>query len=96
VLAPLQGLQQPRFETTTGADGKQVQHLVGLEPGSAPGDLPAASFDSLVRDTVAFLESVSEPSKAKRQALGVWVILFLLMFTTFAWFLYKEYWKDVK
>ncbi len=96
VLAPLQGLQQPRFETTTGADGKQVQHLVGLEPGSVPGDLPAAAFDSFVRDTVAFLEYVSEPSKARRQALGVWVILFLLMFTTFAWFLYKEYWKDVK
>jgi ubiquinol-cytochrome c reductase cytochrome c1 subunit len=96
VLAPLQGLQQPRFETTAGADGKQVQHLVGLEPGSAPGDLPAAAFDSFVRDTVAFLEYVSEPSKARRQALGVWVILFLLMFTTFAWFLYKEYWKDVK
>jgi len=96
VLAPLQGLQQPRFETTKGEDGKEVQHLVGLEPGSVPGDLPAAAFDSFVRDTVAFLEYVSEPSKARRQALGVWVILFLLMFTTFAWFLYKEYWKDVK
>jgi ubiquinol-cytochrome c reductase cytochrome c1 subunit len=49
-----------------------------------------------VRDTVAFLEYVAEPTKAKRQALGVWVILFLLMFTAFTWFLYKEYWKDVK
>ena len=72
------------------------QHLVGLEPGSLAGDMPAAAFDSFVRDTVAFLEYVSEPHKAKRQALGVWVILFLLMFAAFAWFLYKEYWKDVK
>ncbi len=96
VLAPLQGLQRPRFEARTGEDGKETQHLVGLEPGSLPGDLPAAAFDSFVRDTVAFLEYVSEPHKARRQALGVWVILFLLMFAAFTWFLYKEYWKDVK
>jgi ubiquinol-cytochrome c reductase cytochrome c1 subunit len=96
VLAPLQGLQRPRFETVAGEDGKEVQHLAGLEPGSLPGDLPEAAFDSFVRDTVAFLEYVAEPHRARREALGVWVILFLLMFTAFAWFLYKEYWKDVK
>ena len=87
--------ERPRFETRT-ENGKQVQHLAGLEPGSIAGDLPAAAFDSFVRDTVAFLEYVAEPHKARRMALGVWVILFLLMFAAFAWFLYKEYWKDVK
>lgn len=96
VLAPLQGVQRPRFETRAGAEGAEERHLVGLEPGSLPGELPAAAFDSFLRDTVAFLEYVAEPHKAKRQALGVWVILFLLMFAAFAWFLYKEYWKDVK
>ena len=95
VLAGLQGLQRPRYETVTGVDGATVDRLVGLEPG-VPGELPAAAYDSFVRDTVAFLEYVAEPNKAKRQALGVWVILFLLMFTAFTWFLYKEYWKDVK
>ena len=96
VLSPLQGLQRPRFETIAGEGGKEFQHLVGLEPGSLPGDLPEAAFDSFVRDTVAFLEYVAEPHRARREALGVWVVLFLLMFTAFAWFLYKEYWKDVK
>ena len=94
VLAGLQGLQQGRHEKVAGRDGKEVEHLV-LEPGS-PGELPAAAFDSFVRDTVAFLEYVAEPHKAKRLSLGVWVVMFLLMFTAFAWFLYKEYWKDVK
>lgn len=98
VLAALQGPQKPRYETRIGGDGRQTQCLVGLDPGGAgaPGEMPAAAFDSFVRDTVAFLEYVAEPHKAERMSLGVWVILFLLMFATFAWFLYKEYWKDVK
>jgi ubiquinol-cytochrome c reductase cytochrome c1 subunit len=66
-----------------------------LEPGT-PGELPEAAYDSFVRDTVAFLEYVAEPHKARRLSLGIWVVLFLLMFTAFTWFLYKEYWKDVK
>jgi len=95
VLAELQGLQTPRIEERTGDDGKVTKLVVGVEPGT-PGELPAAAYDSFVRDIVAFLEYVAEPHKAERLALGVWVILFLLMFTTFAWFLYREYWKDVK
>ena len=95
VLAALQGVQAPRYESTQGADGKQTQHLVGLDLAT-PGELNAEEFDGFVRDTVAFLEYVAEPAKAKRKALGIWVVLFLLMFTAFAWFLYKEYWKDVK
>ncbi len=95
VLAVLQGGQLPRFEDQPGPDGAMVPHLVALEPG-APGEMSAEEFDGFVRDTVAFLEYVAEPAKAERKKLGVWVILFLLMFTTFAWFLYKEYWKDVK
>ena len=94
VLAPLQGVQVGRMEHGKGEDGSGAGHLV-LEPG-LPGDMPAATFDSFVRDTVAFLEYVAEPHKAARLSLGVWVVLFLIMFAAFAWFLYKEYWKDVK
>ena len=95
VLAALQGSQLPRYEKKVDKDGKEGEHLVALDPGTA-GDMPTAAFDSFVRDTVAFLEYVAEPAKARRKSLGVWVILFLLMFTAFTWFLYKEYWKDVK
>lgn len=95
VLANLQGLHKPRYEPGVDAEGKAVQHLVGTDR-LAPGELTAAEYDGFVRDTVAFLEYVAEPVKAKRMALGVWVILFLLMFLAFTRFLYKEYWKDVK
>ena len=30
-----------------------------------------------------------------RRALGIWVVLFLLVFTWLAWLLKQEYWKDV-
>jgi len=103
VLAPLQGVQHARFEDAHDeagkpvidkTTGKPVKNLAGLEPG-VTGDMPAATFDSFVRDTVAFLTYVAEPAKARRESLGIWVVLFLLMFAAFAWFLYKEYWKDV-
>jgi len=94
-LAGLQGAQKPRYETRTDHEGKPVEHMVGMDL-VAPGEMTAEEFDGFVRDTVTFLEYVAEPAKAQRKALGVWVVLFLLLFTTFAWFLYKEYWKDVK
>ena len=94
VLAGLQGVPQPRHEETTGKDGKPVKHLT-LEPGT-PGEMSAEEFDGFVRDTVTFLEYVAEPAKSQRRSLGVWVILYLLMFMAFAYFLKKEYWKDVK
>ena len=95
VFAEFQGPQKPKFEPRVGLDGKRVAHLVGLER-AAPGTMTGPEFDGFVRDTVAFLEYVSEPAKAQRQSLGIWVILFLLMFTAFAYLLKKEYWKDVK
>jgi ubiquinol-cytochrome c reductase cytochrome c1 subunit len=95
VLAGLQGAQLPKFETKRSIDGKDAEHLVALERVVA-GSMTGPEFDGFVRDTVAFLEYVAEPAKAERESLGVWVILFLLMFTAFAYFLKKEYWKDVK
>lgn len=95
VLAALQGPQAPKFESKRDKEGKESTHLVALER-TAAGAMTAAEFDGFVRDTVTFLEYVAEPAKAERKALGVWVILFLLMFTAFTYFLKQEYWKDVK
>ncbi len=57
--------------------------------------LSSEAYDQVVRDLVNFLDYVGEPTKIKRKHLGVWVMLFLTVFTVFAYLLKREYWKDV-
>lgn len=95
VLSELQGPQRAVRTVRRDADGHEHQEFEKLE-ALGPGTLTAAQYDEFVRDTVNFLDYVGEPVKAKRERLGVWVILFLLAFTILAWLLKKEYWKDVR
>jgi ubiquinol-cytochrome c reductase cytochrome c1 subunit len=62
----------------------------------APGRMTPQQFDQFTHDLVNFLDYVGDPERAMRQAMGVWVILFLLAFTWLAWLLKREFWKDVK
>jgi len=39
---------------------------------------------------------MAEPAQNDRLRVGVWVLLFLGLFTLFAWRLNAAYWKDVK
>jgi ubiquinol-cytochrome c reductase cytochrome c1 subunit len=68
--------------------------LVGVESVSA-GALSAQEYDVFVRDIANFLDYCGEPVKAKRQSLGIFVTLFLMVGFVFAYLLKKEYWKDV-
>jgi ubiquinol-cytochrome c reductase cytochrome c1 subunit len=94
VLADLQGLQKPVFKNEPDAHGSASMVLVGVE-AMTPGAMKPEEYDQFVRDTVNFLDYAGEPVKAKRQSMGVFVILFLLVFFVFAYLLKKEYWKDV-
>jgi len=60
------------------------------------GSMSQAEFDSQVGDLVAYITYMSDPTAQKRQRLGVWVLLFLGVFTVFAWMLNRAYWKDIK
>ena len=71
-----------------------VTQFEAFEPGVA-GSLTPVQYDEFVRDTVNFLHYVGDPSQVERQSLGIWVGLFLLMFTAIAWMLKAEYWKAV-
>ena len=94
VLQGLQGLQKPVFKTEEDGNGGSHLVLTGVEM-MTPGSMKPEEYDEFVRDLVNFLDYAGEPVKAERQALGVWVMLFLLVFFAFAYLLKKEYWKDV-
>jgi ubiquinol-cytochrome c reductase cytochrome c1 subunit len=98
VLSELSGLKRAVFrDVMRRAEGGGFIHeqvFDRFEP-LAPGRLSAAEYDGFVRDTVNFLDYVSEPTQTARRALGVWVVLFLLVFTWLAWLVKREYWKDV-
>lgn len=97
VLADLQGLQRAVFVLEKDHEDGQEKMLRRFDHFEqvSPGRLSEAEYDTFVKDTVNFLDYVSEPVRVKRQDLGIWVILFLLVFTGFAWALKKEIWKDV-
>ncbi len=52
-------------------------------------------YDDTVRDLTNFLVYVAEPAKLVRYNIGIWVLIFMGIFTICAYFLKKEYWKDV-
>ena len=92
VLADLQGVQKAVYKPAEGETGKGEFEKFEL---ADKGSMTPEQYDEFVRDTVNFLQYVGEPIEAKRKDLGVWVLLFLLMFTSFGYMLNKEYWKDV-
>lgn len=52
-------------------------------------------YKGVVRDLVNFLVYVAEPVKLIRYQIGIWVMIFVGLFTVLAYFLKKEYWKDI-
>lgn len=59
------------------------------------GSVPPQEFDRDVDDITAWLQYTSDPSKLARQALGPWVILFLVVFTLLAYALKHVVWRRV-
>ena len=99
VLSSLQGVQNAVWRNVEheGEDGTPVvtREFEKFEPGATASVTPA-QYDEFVRDTVNFLQYVGDPTQLEREGLGIWVVLFLLMFTGIAYMLKKEYWKDVR
>jgi ubiquinol-cytochrome c reductase cytochrome c1 subunit len=99
VVSPLEGLKVAVYRTVEapGPNGKMIPEQVFEHfKQIAPGRMTPQQFDRFVHDTVNFLYYVGDPDRVERRATGVWVILFLLVFTWIAWLLKKEYWKDVR
>jgi ubiquinol-cytochrome c reductase cytochrome c1 subunit len=94
VLWELQGYQKAVFSEHTEEDvtTEKFEHF----EQQTPGKLDEKDYDEFVRDTVNFLAYISEPVRAERRKLGVWVLMFLGVFFVIASMLKKQIWKDVK
>ena len=93
VLWELQGIQRPIMEG--GGNGEGPARVVGFELDQ-PGLMSAAEYDQFARDITAFLTYVGEPAILMRERIGIWVMLFLSLLTLLSYFMYQEYWRDIK
>jgi ubiquinol-cytochrome c reductase cytochrome c1 subunit len=96
VLWELQGLQEAVYGGESDAEHNAVHKRFREFRSVRPGTMQPKEYDDFVRDTVNFLAYIGEPMQLERRSIGLRVLAFLLVFFLFAYFLKKEYWKDVK
>jgi len=96
-LWQLQGERAAKFsEQKDPHDPSRTVHsFAGFEQVS-PGTMTPAQYDEAVADLVGFMQWMAEPNQGLRVRLGVWVLLFLSLFTVVAWRMNAAFWKDVK
>lgn len=93
-LWQLQGERSPVYEVKK-EHGHDVEVFKGWQAGK-PGTLSALEYDTAVGDLVSYLQWMGEPSQNTRVRVGVWVLIFLGIFTIFAWRLNAAFWRDIK
>ena len=97
VLWEMQGEQRAIYETEKDPhDPSKTSHVFKGFELTKPGTLSKAEYDLTVADLVAYLQWMGEPGQNQRQRMGVWVMLFLAIFTFIAWRMNAAFWKDVK
>ena len=77
------------------APGKGHTYVVQTLAAELPGTLTPVENQRMIADLVNFLDYMGEPAKNKRISLGLIVLLYLGVLFVFAYWLKREYWKDV-
>lgn len=100
VMWERQGVQTLRPAAPEGeaaaAEGQGAGHAAGPAFDLAqPGNRSPVQYQGDVRDLTAFLQYVGEPAALEREKYGIWVLLYLLLFTGVAYLMKLEWWKDV-
>jgi ubiquinol-cytochrome c reductase cytochrome c1 subunit len=94
VLWELQGEREPIFEKVS-AHGHESKVFTGRWKQVTPGTMTPLEYDQAIGHLVGFMQWMGEPTQNSRVRIGVWVLLFLGVFTVFAWRLNAAYWKDI-
>lgn len=84
------GVATTREEPVAGHPSESVS--VSFKPADPA---QARKFDEDVADLVAYLSFMTDPSATTRKRIGVWVLLFLVVFTATAYWLNGKFWRDV-
>jgi ubiquinol-cytochrome c reductase cytochrome c1 subunit len=89
VMWSLQGEMVPVYKK----DGEHevIERLELAKPGS----VTLAEYDAMVGDLVNYLQWMGEPAQLERKKLGLIVLAFLAFFFVVAYYLKKEFWKDI-
>ena len=58
--------------------------------------LSKKQYDQVIYDLTNFMTYVADPSAEQRKRIGTYVLLFLIIFTAFAYMTYREFKKDLK
>ena len=97
VMWELQGEQRALFvEEKDPHDPTKTLHLFKGFEQTKPGSLSKGDYDIAMADLVAYLQWMGEPAQNQRFRMGVWVLLFLAVFTVIAWRMNASFWKDIK
>ena len=97
VLWELQGQRAAKFdEVADPHDHEKKTHVFAGYEQLTPGKLTERQYDDAVADLVAYLQWMGEPAQNDRVRIGVWVLMFLVVFTIIAWRLNAAFWKDVR
>ena len=89
VLWTLQGEMVPVHKKV--GEHEVIDHLALAKPGS----VTLAQYDAMMSDLVNYMVWMGEPAKMQRQQLGLMVLGFLAVFFVVAYYLKKEFWKDI-
>jgi ubiquinol-cytochrome c reductase cytochrome c1 subunit len=94
VLWQLQGEQIAHFRKEKDPAGGEIEVFERFEQVK-PGLMTKPEYDAMVGDLVNYLVYMGEPAQAERKQLGLIVIFFLIGLAVLAYYLKKEFWKDI-
>jgi ubiquinol-cytochrome c reductase cytochrome c1 subunit len=77
------------------APAKGHKYVVETLAVDDPGTMTTAQYQEMVADLVNYLDYMSEPNKNRRISLGIIVLLYLGVLFVFAFWMKREYWKDI-
>lgn len=98
IFAPLQGVQEKlsQEQLMTPLLNAREPHYYQVLSLVRSGSMSPEAFDATTKDLVTFLVYAGDPKAIKRESMGGWVLLYLLLLLGLAFLLKRLIWKSVK